>query len=232
LYDFHSTDVSSLSFRRDDIIQVLTRLESGWWDGLCNGERGWFPSNYVTDISNEEEMLDENEQASDWIPQRTPDGDLFYYNQRTGERTWELSMDDAESARSVNPRDSSSIGEGVNQGNITSSNNSITTRSTTNSPRSSVLTRSRQLPENWIQQPTEDGNTYYYYNTITKETRWTYPSGGGSTTATSTSSENDDEKEEEEIDDRVVSARVEEEVAEGEVDDVEAADKESIASSR
>ncbi|PKC68845.1 Src homology-3, partial [Rhizophagus irregularis] len=47
LYDFNSNDSSSLSFKRDDIIQVLTQLESGWWDGLCNGERGWFPSNYV-----------------------------------------------------------------------------------------------------------------------------------------------------------------------------------------
>jgi son of sevenless len=48
LYDYQSTDPSSLSFRKDDIIEVLTRLESGWWDGLLGDERGWFPSNYVT----------------------------------------------------------------------------------------------------------------------------------------------------------------------------------------
>jgi son of sevenless-like protein len=47
LYDYQSNDPSSLSFRRADIIEVLTRLESGWWDGLLNDERGWFPSNYV-----------------------------------------------------------------------------------------------------------------------------------------------------------------------------------------
>jgi len=41
LYDFKGTDESSLSFKKDDIIQVLGQLESGWWDGLCNGERGW-----------------------------------------------------------------------------------------------------------------------------------------------------------------------------------------------
>lgn len=50
LYDYSGGEESALSFRKGDIIQVLTQLESGWWDGLCNGERGWFPSNYVSDL--------------------------------------------------------------------------------------------------------------------------------------------------------------------------------------
>lgn len=54
LYDYQSEDPSSLSFRKGDIIEVLTRLDSGWWDGLLNDERGWFPSNYVTVISDQE----------------------------------------------------------------------------------------------------------------------------------------------------------------------------------
>lgn len=54
LYDYQTQDSSSLSFHRDDVIEVLTRLESGWWDGLLGDERGWFPSNYVTMISDEE----------------------------------------------------------------------------------------------------------------------------------------------------------------------------------
>ncbi|KAI8986090.1 ras GEF [Trametes punicea] len=54
LYDYQPNDASSLSFRRGDIIEVLTRLESGWWDGLLNDERGWFPSNYVVVISDQE----------------------------------------------------------------------------------------------------------------------------------------------------------------------------------
>lgn len=54
LYDYQTQDSSSLSFQRNDIIEVLTRLESGWWDGLLGDERGWFPSNYVTMISDEE----------------------------------------------------------------------------------------------------------------------------------------------------------------------------------
>ena len=54
LYDYQTQDSSSLSFQRNDVIEVLTRLESGWWDGLLGDERGWFPSNYVTVISDEE----------------------------------------------------------------------------------------------------------------------------------------------------------------------------------
>ena len=53
-YDYQSADDASLSFRRGDIIEVLTRLETGWWDGLLGEERGWFPSNYVDVISDEE----------------------------------------------------------------------------------------------------------------------------------------------------------------------------------
>lgn len=55
LYDFHSNDASSLSFEKGTLIEVLTQLESGWWDGLLgNDVRGWFPSNYVERVSDEE----------------------------------------------------------------------------------------------------------------------------------------------------------------------------------
>ena len=64
LYDFDSKDNSSLSFKKNDIIQVLTQLESGWWDGVCNGERGWFPSNYVSTFEENNGMLDEDDEVS------------------------------------------------------------------------------------------------------------------------------------------------------------------------
>ncbi|MCO5603842.1 hypothetical protein L7F22_057995 [Adiantum nelumboides] len=55
VYDFTPADNSSLSFKQGDIIEVLTQLESGWWDGLMGGSiRGWFPSNYVEIVSEEE----------------------------------------------------------------------------------------------------------------------------------------------------------------------------------
>lgn len=46
-FDFEAQDESQLSLKQGDIIQVVSRLSSGWWDGICNGNRGWFPSNYV-----------------------------------------------------------------------------------------------------------------------------------------------------------------------------------------
>ena len=46
LYDYRADDRTSLSFKQGDTIQVLTQLASGWWDGVINGVRGWFPSNY------------------------------------------------------------------------------------------------------------------------------------------------------------------------------------------
>jgi son of sevenless-like protein len=48
LYDYEADDQTSLSFRQGDIIQVITQLESGWWDGVIHGVRGWFPSNYCS----------------------------------------------------------------------------------------------------------------------------------------------------------------------------------------
>ncbi|MCO5585033.1 hypothetical protein L7F22_038965 [Adiantum nelumboides] len=55
LYDFNSTESSSLSFKKGTLIEVLTQLESGWWDGLLgNDTRGWFPSNYVERITDAE----------------------------------------------------------------------------------------------------------------------------------------------------------------------------------
>ncbi|KAI8811713.1 SH3 domain-containing protein, partial [Cladochytrium replicatum] len=50
LYEYSGSEMHSLSFREGDTIQVITQLDSGWWDGICNDQRGWFPSNYVTNL--------------------------------------------------------------------------------------------------------------------------------------------------------------------------------------
>ncbi|KAJ1821017.1 hypothetical protein LPJ75_000809 [Coemansia sp. RSA 2598] len=54
LYPFKSTETSGLTFERGEIIEVLACLESGWWNGICGSNRGWFPSNYVENISAEQ----------------------------------------------------------------------------------------------------------------------------------------------------------------------------------
>ncbi|KAI0031075.1 ras guanine nucleotide exchange factor domain-containing protein [Vararia minispora EC-137] len=40
-------NATCLSFRAGQVIHVLNRDPSGWWDGELDGMRGWFPSNYV-----------------------------------------------------------------------------------------------------------------------------------------------------------------------------------------
>jgi len=60
VYDYEADDRTSLSFHEGDVIQVITQLESGWWDGVINGVRGWFPSNYCQVIANPEDALGGN----------------------------------------------------------------------------------------------------------------------------------------------------------------------------
>jgi son of sevenless-like protein len=58
LYDYEADDRTSLSFHEGDVIQVITQLESGWWDGVINGVRGWFPSNYCQAITSPDDLPD------------------------------------------------------------------------------------------------------------------------------------------------------------------------------
>ena len=68
LYDYQADDHTSLSFSQGDIIQVLNQLESGWWDGVMHGYRGWFPSNYCELITGQEaqQLDDGNESDADF----------------------------------------------------------------------------------------------------------------------------------------------------------------------
>ncbi|KAL5612990.1 uncharacterized protein BROUX77_003146 [Berkeleyomyces rouxiae] len=65
LYNYEADDRTSLSFHEGDIIQVITQLESGWWDGVMNGVRGWFPSNYCQVIESPDEIPDTNPEPVD-----------------------------------------------------------------------------------------------------------------------------------------------------------------------
>ncbi|CAN8096899.1 unnamed protein product [Discula destructiva] len=62
LYDYEADDRTSLSFHEGDVIQVITQLESGWWDGVINGVRGWFPSNYCQIITSPDELPEQDQQ--------------------------------------------------------------------------------------------------------------------------------------------------------------------------
>ncbi|KAH9936172.1 ras guanine nucleotide exchange factor domain-containing protein [Fomitopsis serialis] len=60
-YQPEGHDINCLTFQARQIIRVLNRDPSGWWDGEVEGRRGWFPSNYVTcevGLLTEEELPD------------------------------------------------------------------------------------------------------------------------------------------------------------------------------
>lgn len=56
LYNYQADDRTSLSFRQGDTIQVITQLASGWWDGIIDGVRGWFPSNYCVVVTGPDDV--------------------------------------------------------------------------------------------------------------------------------------------------------------------------------
>lgn len=41
-------NATCLRFRAGEVIHVLNRDPTGWWDGELEGRRGWFPSNYIS----------------------------------------------------------------------------------------------------------------------------------------------------------------------------------------
>lgn len=56
LYDFPGTQPSHLQLNIGDTIQVLSKSDSGWWDGVMRDSsgdilRGWFPNNYVRSVN-------------------------------------------------------------------------------------------------------------------------------------------------------------------------------------
>lgn len=241
LYDYEAQDASALSFRTDDIIEVLTQQPSGWWDGLLGEERGWFPSNYVTIISDEEaelafsqaesatvdgqnpepqlqpsvdasqgmtagaqaeqeEWLDSeisyrngvqephgtegqggNQPSDFWMPEVTPDGQIYYVNTQTGQRSRDLPQE---------AEDESSDGD------LAGLTSSATSRSGTSaglafgpsdaevSSGSEDSSRPKRRAEPWVKKLADDGVSHYYVNNLDGRIQWTAPEGFGSSSST------------------------------------------------
>lgn len=47
LYNYDTGKPDDLVFQEGDIIYVTSRNEDGWCEGVLNGEKGFFPGNYV-----------------------------------------------------------------------------------------------------------------------------------------------------------------------------------------
>ena len=54
LYDYDATQDDELTFKEDEIIDIVRKNEDGWWEGVIGDRHGLFPGNYA------EEILDSN----------------------------------------------------------------------------------------------------------------------------------------------------------------------------
>lgn len=55
IYDFSSSDPDHLSFRRDEVLNIVRMEESGWWAAVRGdgSEVGWVPASYVRTLSDD-----------------------------------------------------------------------------------------------------------------------------------------------------------------------------------
>ena len=50
--DFITDSPGELSLRKDDVVQILSRVDRHWINVLFNGSIGSFPSDYVVEVDN------------------------------------------------------------------------------------------------------------------------------------------------------------------------------------
>ncbi|KAI7849867.1 SH3 domain-containing protein, partial [Circinella umbellata] len=118
LYPFQSKEPTALNFEPGILIDVLSKVDSGWWLGCTPGSApGWFPKDYVegynengestlppiqlnrksftTTNNNSNYSKSKNKKSNEWITQSTEDGEGQYlFNPITGEMRFTFPEDD------------------------------------------------------------------------------------------------------------------------------------------
>jgi hypothetical protein len=205
LYAFSSTEKSSLSFEKGELIEVLSQLDSGWWDGWCKGNRGWFPSNYVKivqanpgsvqDMHQNDKNIKNNKAFTNQSTTTTTDvSDIDTDVYADNEEDDDSDDDSEEEARTIN------LIRNINMGQHPTSNLPTTPQQNRHSHQrkknSYIHNNSAQttthhlhkiiqqqdeeqessLPEGWTLQIADDGLTKFYFNQHTGGLRWNHPS--------------------------------------------------------
>jgi len=73
LYTYVPVNDDELSIQENDIVQVLRLVEDGWYEGIYNGKKGVFPSNYVERIAEPNHHSAENENSTQQQNGNEPD---------------------------------------------------------------------------------------------------------------------------------------------------------------
>ncbi|CAE7227536.1 unnamed protein product [Rhizoctonia solani] len=204
VYDYHSTDDSSLSFSRGDVVEVLGTLPSGWWDGLIGNERGWFPSNFVVTISESEAQAEliARGGAIDLDPATLDASDNEWVQDELEHATEQAIPLDFAGARDdlwlpeVQPNGQIIYVNGAGQRRTDlpdadtddmvppppvamPSPRPTRQRANTTTTQSSLggfaFVRRTGTPEPWVKRLTDDGHAFFYENTETGEIMWSRP---------------------------------------------------------
>ncbi|KAI9501290.1 hypothetical protein BX070DRAFT_194729, partial [Coemansia spiralis] len=51
IYKFHANEIGELPMEKGDIVEVVERIDDGWWKGKLVGKTGLFPANYTEDCN-------------------------------------------------------------------------------------------------------------------------------------------------------------------------------------
>ncbi|KZV84214.1 hypothetical protein EXIGLDRAFT_753975, partial [Exidia glandulosa HHB12029] len=194
LYDYNSPDANSLSFRQGEIIEVLTQLGSGWWDGIVRGERGWFPSNFTEPIT-EQEALDEftrqapgaaegqndlataretfDELARGSMPHEDRANDFWMPQVTADGQIYYLNTQTGERAQDLPVEPETDDSSGYYPTDSDGSRNS--SRDGAGAAAFGIPGGRAGTPEPWRKRLADDGRSYYYLNEHTGEITWTRP---------------------------------------------------------
>jgi hypothetical protein len=192
IYAFSSTEKSSLSFDKGEYIDVLSQLDSGWWDGWCRGNRGWFPSNYVQIIDTNPEPIEDIYATGDMSGRESPISPTPY---PPAQRNHNDNDDSEEEARTINLIRSMNMNsrpqslalpippkssERAVAAKISSQQKSRNPTYIQRNPSSSYQDQAddeqdSNLPNGWTLQIADDGLTKFYFNQQTGGLRWNHP---------------------------------------------------------
>lgn len=62
-YNYVGGTEIELPLRKGEVVSVIEKAASGWWQGVCGGKVGWFPASYVKPVVTEEQKREEKQEA-------------------------------------------------------------------------------------------------------------------------------------------------------------------------
>ncbi|KAF9998214.1 Rho GTPase-activating protein 21 [Entomortierella chlamydospora] len=173
-WDYFATHEDELSFRKGDNILIQDSSHEEWWEGECNGLSGVFPANRCRLL--ESDQRDVSDLIADQ-PLHTQDTlDQSIGHDRTGYQN-ELEVDTTYKANIINQAHQQHPEHLSNIPDPSADHVDLARIQSPPPEPTDELSDSDQvlLPPNWSATTNAKGQLYYY-NILTKETSWKFPS--------------------------------------------------------